>query len=633
MVSHVRTFYRPKSVYVGSEAFSGGATSAGAVARLGPSPIMRLPLDRWSSIEISPGVYDWGQSSLNKVVEAHRSGAEAVAPVLVAGAIPSFYSSNLANGATRSAAQAFAAAYAAHGVSLGGPFIVAVDPRVQETVFDALGADPNSWASLFVQTAAAIRTASPNMKVLPDVVGDGHSSYLPGAWLSTAMTAADMLGIEETAPLISTVLGDLDWFISGPAAGKKVWIAGSAFSTFPGPDARAHGTEADQAAYFGSLLTNVVVGYPSTVEAVIQTSLADEGTNSVWEDHLGVTTNSMASDKPAAAIFRTFVDNYPPYHPVFQNDHSQLVAQEVPFPLHYFSPTDFEYLDWSGVIDMSQVSAVNVDFQVSGPDGYAGYLLRAGNTWSRRTGGIADIKNSIGHGQVRLRFIVPTAVFNATATVQHLRVAPVIDTNLPDLFPPRIEGVSVSKKVTVIFTDDLDPASALVPANYQIRDLLSSPLAVYQVEPLGPRSVVLHTARQESRPYRLVVNGVKDTSGNIMSGAGADTVQFQGREFPRTTPPIHLPIEVRTQSGEPRGAWDISVDIPDEVGTGVDLEIFDVRGRRVATVVRDAGVTKGAATWTWNGRNDTGGNAAAGVYFVRARAGDAVGQARLTVLR
>jgi hypothetical protein len=64
--------------------------------------------------------------------------------------------------------------------------------------------------------------------------------------------------------------------------------------------------------------------------------------------------------------------------------------------------------------------------------------------------------------------------------------------------------------------------------------------------------------------------------------------------------------EARMRFGLPRAAQ-------------VDLEIFDVQGRRLATVV--SGIKP--AGWhdvTWQGRTDAGDRAGAGLYFARFRA-------------
>jgi hypothetical protein len=49
----------------------------------------------------------------------------------------------------------------------------------------------------------------------------------------------------------------------------------------------------------------------------------------------------------------------------------------------------------------------------------------------------------------------------------------------------------------------------------------------------------------------------------------------------------------------------------------VDLTIFDVAGRRVRTLARDAVVDVGRHPWTWDARDDSGRLVSAGIYFAR----------------
>jgi hypothetical protein len=65
----------------------------------------------------------------------------------------------------------------------------------------------------------------------------------------------------------------------------------------------------------------------------------------------------------------------------------------------------------------------------------------------------------------------------------------------------------------------------------------------------------------------------------------------------------------------------------------VTLEIFDVRGARVATLAGGAVRPAGYHTHLWNGSDTTGRAAAAGIYFARLRAGDRTATWRLTLLR
>lgn len=66
--------------------------------------------------------------------------------------------------------------------------------------------------------------------------------------------------------------------------------------------------------------------------------------------------------------------------------------------------------------------------------------------------------------------------------------------------------------------------------------------------------------------------------------------------------------------------------------THVTLEVFDVSGRRVAVLLNDD-VEAGVASVRWDGRDDSGRNAASGTYFVRMTAGDSFFERKMTLLR
>ena len=64
----------------------------------------------------------------------------------------------------------------------------------------------------------------------------------------------------------------------------------------------------------------------------------------------------------------------------------------------------------------------------------------------------------------------------------------------------------------------------------------------------------------------------------------------------------------------------------------VELTIFDVSGRRVRTLVRET-QEPGAHEVVWDGRNDGGRQAAAGVYFYRLSAGRSSRVRKMVIIR
>jgi len=88
-----------------------------------------------------------------------------------------------------------------------------------------------------------------------------------------------------------------------------------------------------------------------------------------------------------------------------------------------------------------------------------------------------------------------------------------------------------------------------------------------------------------------------------------------------TGAPVHPEaITLAVSGGFPSPArGDVSFRVTAPAELDVDIRVMDVRGRLLAT---DA--VRGTGTYRWNGRSRDGATAAAGVYWVRFRAGDDV---------
>lgn len=64
----------------------------------------------------------------------------------------------------------------------------------------------------------------------------------------------------------------------------------------------------------------------------------------------------------------------------------------------------------------------------------------------------------------------------------------------------------------------------------------------------------------------------------------------------------------------------------------VRVKIYDARGQMVRDLVRQE-FPAGLHEVLWDGRNDQGGNAPSGIYFVRFEAGETVGTRKITLLK
>jgi hypothetical protein len=75
----------------------------------------------------------------------------------------------------------------------------------------------------------------------------------------------------------------------------------------------------------------------------------------------------------------------------------------------------------------------------------------------------------------------------------------------------------------------------------------------------------------------------------------------------------------------------ISYELP--AAATVSLAVYDVAGKVVRTLVAAESVDAGRHEVTWNGRDDAGRAAPAGVYFCRLDAGGATRTQRMTLLK
>lgn len=98
------------------------------------------------------------------------------------------------------------------------------------------------------------------------------------------------------------------------------------------------------------------------------------------------------------------------------------------------------------------------------------------------------------------------------------------------------------------------------------------------------------------------------------------------------TPPIGVVLD--QNSPNPFGTTtQIAYDLPSPMGERVSLGIFDIRGRRVRTLVEANRPSRGRAVVAWDGRDDVGNPVPSGVYFYRLSVGKASVTRRMTLLK
>ena len=105
-------------------------------------------------------------------------------------------------------------------------------------------------------------------------------------------------------------------------------------------------------------------------------------------------------------------------------------------------------------------------------------------------------------------------------------------TGKPDIEPPTLDDVQVrgdGLRLTVVFSEALDPSTAVVADHFRLDD---QAIKVAQVilKPGDPRTVFLQLDQplQETKRYRLTVNGLADFVGNVIPPAGYTSKPFAG---------------------------------------------------------------------------------------------------------
>ncbi len=107
------------------------------------------------------------------------------------------------------------------------------------------------------------------------------------------------------------------------------------------------------------------------------------------------------------------------------------------------------------------------------------------------------------------------------------------------------------------------------------------------------------------------------------------TAHCRGVQAPDELPDALLPVmTVAPNPFNPRTTVSFVLDRAQHV----DLELFDLRGRRVRTLVVGH-LDAGPHECSWNGRDDTGRDCSTGVYLVRLRSTAGVARAKMTLVR
>jgi hypothetical protein len=188
-----------------------------------------------------------------------------------------------------------------------------------------------------------------------------------------------------------------------------------------------------------------------------------------------------------------------------------------------------------------------------------------------------------------------------------------------------------------VATQRITSLRSIVAAHRASRARLAIAAAVAAVAMLAPPARAAQTidftydalGRLTSAAYgATAITYQYDASGNITRIEVVDATivgQVDGA--------LGLPLTFGLSEARPNpapGAATVAYQMPRESDVRIDL--FDVTGRRVRTLVRDRR-PGGFYAALWDGRDDGGGDVASGVYFLRMQAGTFDQTRRLVVIK
>ncbi len=119
------------------------------------------------------------------------------------------------------------------------------------------------------------------------------------------------------------------------------------------------------------------------------------------------------------------------------------------------------------------------------------------------------------------------------------------------------------------------------------------------------------------------------TPGNIVEAAVDDVIAYDAATSFVGVPRGSSPAAVRLGAPRPNPTHgDVTVELALPLAGSFAADVFDVHGRRVRTLERGFAAA-GTRTLRWDGRDERGAPAAAGLYFIRARASGGEAEARV----
>ena len=226
-----------------------------------------------------------------------------------------------------------------------------------------------------------------------------------------------------------------------------------------------------------------------------------------------------------------------------------------------------------------------------------------------------------------------------------------VDQGESDLYVIEVPADATELKVTLAW-DDVAGAENADPALVNDLDLVvTDPSAgrhyPWTLNPASPGDAAVRTAEDHLNPIEQVYVDTGIASGSWTVEVRGTTVPMgpqtyslvfshDGSDVVSAAPfgegPALTAVTLHRSHPNPFRPW-TTIRYSVRAETSVDLRIFDVTGRKVRTLVAGERQAGGEYTYTWRGRNDSGGSLPSGVYLVELRAGNVRQTSKVTLLR
>jgi endonuclease I len=145
---------------------------------------------------------------------------------------------------------------------------------------------------------------------------------------------------------------------------------------------------------------------------------------------------------------------------------------------------------------------------------------------------------------------------------------------IPDELPPVLDSITVisANEISLWFNEPLDSLNASDPSHYSISSSVVVERAAWQSQ--SPASVLLEVSGLENGTYSLILNGVSDTSGNLLQQAFYP-FDVTSLSVGRMVAGLHFRIYPSPSDGT------FFIEMPGDDGTVDQLILRNIDGKRI----------------------------------------------------